>query len=34
MLLTDARRAARTSEDGALIPMSEQDRELWERSHC
>jgi RNA polymerase sigma factor (sigma-70 family) len=29
MLLTDARRAARTSPDGALVPMAEQDRRLW-----
>lgn len=30
MLLTDARRPARTSTDGALIPMAEQDRTLWD----
>ena len=29
MLLTDARRAARTTSDGALVPMAEQDRRLW-----
>ncbi|GAA1612271.1 sigma factor-like helix-turn-helix DNA-binding protein [Kribbella sancticallisti] len=29
MLLTDARRPARTSPDGALIPLPEQDRSLW-----
>ncbi len=29
MLLTDARRPARTAPDGALIPMSEQDRSRW-----
>jgi RNA polymerase sigma factor (sigma-70 family) len=29
MLLTDARRPARTSPDGALIPMAEQNRSLW-----
>ncbi|GAA2211337.1 sigma factor-like helix-turn-helix DNA-binding protein [Nonomuraea monospora] len=29
MLLTDARRPARTGRDGALIPMAEQDRTLW-----
>ncbi|MEV0998181.1 DUF6596 domain-containing protein [Nonomuraea sp. NPDC050202] len=29
MLLTDARRPARTGKDGALIPMAEQDRTLW-----
>jgi RNA polymerase sigma factor (sigma-70 family) len=31
MLLTDARRAARTTEDGGLIPIDEQDRSLWNR---
>ncbi|GAA3601447.1 sigma factor-like helix-turn-helix DNA-binding protein [Nonomuraea rosea] len=30
MLLTDARRPARTGQDGALIPMAEQDRILWD----
>jgi len=29
MLLTDARRGARTRPDGALIPLAEQDRERW-----
>jgi predicted RNA polymerase sigma factor len=29
MLLTDARRPARTGPDGELIPMAEQDRGLW-----
>jgi RNA polymerase sigma factor (sigma-70 family) len=29
MLLTDARRPARTGPDGSLIPMAEQDRALW-----
>jgi predicted RNA polymerase sigma factor len=29
MLLTDARRAARTTPDGSLVPMAEQDRRLW-----
>jgi predicted RNA polymerase sigma factor len=29
MLLTDARRPARTRSDGALVPLSEQDRTLW-----
>jgi RNA polymerase sigma factor (sigma-70 family) len=29
MLLTDARRPARTGPDGALVPMDEQDRSLW-----
>ncbi len=31
MLLTDARRPARTRPDGALVPLAEQDRELWDR---
>jgi RNA polymerase sigma factor (sigma-70 family) len=29
MLLTDARRPARTGPDGALVPIAEQDRSLW-----
>jgi RNA polymerase sigma factor (sigma-70 family) len=29
MLLTDARRAARTGSSGELIPLDEQDRTLW-----
>ncbi|MBO0708708.1 MAG: RNA polymerase sigma factor [Candidatus Dormibacteraeota bacterium] len=29
MLLTDARRAARTGPHGELVPMAEQDRGLW-----
>ncbi|HYU03017.1 MAG TPA: sigma-70 family RNA polymerase sigma factor [Jatrophihabitantaceae bacterium] len=29
MLLTDARRPARTGPDGTLIPLAEQDRALW-----
>jgi RNA polymerase sigma factor (sigma-70 family) len=29
MLLTDARRAARTDADGSLVPLAEQRRELW-----
>ena len=32
MLLTDARRAARTTPDGALVPLAEQDRRLWDRA--
>jgi RNA polymerase sigma factor (sigma-70 family) len=32
MLLTDARRAARIGPDGELIPLTEQDRRLWDRS--
>jgi predicted RNA polymerase sigma factor len=31
MLLTDARRAARTGADGELIPLDEQDRSRWDR---
>ncbi len=30
MLLTDARRPARVSDDGALVPLAEQDRGLWD----
>jgi predicted RNA polymerase sigma factor len=30
MLLTEARRPARTGPDGALIPLSEQNRGLWD----
>ena len=30
MLLTDARRAARTGASGELIPLDEQDRTLWD----
>jgi predicted RNA polymerase sigma factor len=33
MLLTDARRPARTRPDGALVPLAEQDRELWNRGY-
>ncbi|MEV8638205.1 DUF6596 domain-containing protein [Streptosporangium sp. NPDC051023] len=33
MLLTDARRSARTGQDGALIPLTEQDRGLWNRTY-
>jgi len=32
MLLTDARRAARSGPNGELIPLDEQDRSLWDRS--
>ena len=32
MLLTDARRNARTNADGELIPLSKQDRTLWDRT--
>jgi RNA polymerase sigma factor (sigma-70 family) len=31
MLLTDARRAARTLPDGSLVPLGEQDRQKWDR---
>jgi RNA polymerase sigma factor (sigma-70 family) len=31
LLLTDARRPARTRPDGALVPLAEQDRGLWDR---
>ena len=30
MLLTDARRAARADENGSLVPLAEQRRELWD----
>ncbi len=30
MLLTDARRAARTRPDGSLVPLAEQDRARWD----
>jgi predicted RNA polymerase sigma factor len=32
MLLTEARRPARTDADGALVPLSDQDRSLWDRA--
>jgi RNA polymerase sigma factor (sigma-70 family) len=32
MLLTEARRAARTSTDGSLVPLPEQRRDLWNAS--
>ena len=31
MLLTDARRLARTTADGDLVPLPEQDRRLWNK---
>ncbi|MGP3963742.1 RNA polymerase sigma factor [Nonomuraea sp. 3N208] len=31
MLLVHARRAARTDADGALVPLAEQDRSMWDR---
>jgi len=30
LLLTDARRPARTAPDGSLVPLAEQDRTLWD----
>ncbi|GAA0671521.1 sigma factor-like helix-turn-helix DNA-binding protein [Kitasatospora atroaurantiaca] len=32
MLLTDARRPARTRTDGSLVPLAEQDRAAWDRA--
>jgi RNA polymerase sigma-70 factor (ECF subfamily) len=32
MLLIEARRPARTAEDGSLVPLPEQDRSLWDLS--
>ncbi|MFI9379649.1 RNA polymerase sigma factor [Kutzneria sp. NPDC052558] len=32
MLLTDARRPARTRPDGTLVPLAEQDRTRWDRA--
>ena len=32
MLLTDARRAARTDAGGMIVPLAEQDRGLWDRT--
>ncbi|NEN07160.1 sigma-70 family RNA polymerase sigma factor [Diaminobutyricibacter tongyongensis] len=32
MLLTDARRPARSGPDGALIPLAAQDRSLWDKA--
>jgi RNA polymerase sigma factor (sigma-70 family) len=32
MLLTDARRPARTLADGSLVPLAAQDRSLWDRA--
>jgi RNA polymerase sigma factor (sigma-70 family) len=31
MILTDARRRARSGPDGELVPLDEQDRSLWDR---
>jgi RNA polymerase sigma factor (sigma-70 family) len=32
MLITEARRPARTRPDGGLVPLGEQDRTLWDRA--
>ncbi|OLF09225.1 RNA polymerase sigma factor [Actinophytocola xanthii] len=32
MLLTDARRAARVTSTGAMVPLAEQDRSRWDRA--
>ena len=32
LLLVESRRAARTTIDGALVPLAEQDRRLWDRA--
>jgi len=32
MLLTEARRPARASAEGALVPLAQQDRSLWDRA--
>jgi RNA polymerase sigma-70 factor (ECF subfamily) len=32
LLLTEARRAARTAADGSLVPLPEQDRTRWDRT--
>ena len=32
MLLTDARRGARTGVDGSLVPLAEQDRRRWDQA--
>jgi RNA polymerase sigma factor (sigma-70 family) len=32
MVLTDARRPARTGPDGGLVPLAEQDRSRWDRA--
>jgi RNA polymerase sigma factor (sigma-70 family) len=31
MLLTDARRTARTTEDGSIVPLAEQQRDVWNK---
>ncbi len=32
LLLTEARRPARTDPDGSLVPLADQDRSLWDRA--
>lgn len=32
MLLTESRRGARTTDDGALVPLPDQDRSRWDRA--
>ncbi len=32
LLLTEARRPARSAPDGALVPLADQDRRLWDRA--
>ena len=32
MLLTDARRAARSTATASLVPLAEQDRDRWDRA--
>jgi RNA polymerase sigma factor (sigma-70 family) len=32
MLLTDARRRARTAADGSVVPLDQQDRSLWDKA--
>jgi RNA polymerase sigma factor (sigma-70 family) len=32
MLLTDARRSARTDAEGMIVPLAEQDRDRWDRA--
>ncbi len=33
LLLTEARRPARTASDGSLVRLADQDRRLWDRAH-
>jgi RNA polymerase sigma factor (sigma-70 family) len=32
MLLTEARRAARTGADGSIVPLAQQDRRIWDKT--